>query len=141
MSLPPIRADRRVVFQGLGALGVAVVLAGCGGGDDGDGGAGGAAPEVGAVLASTSEVPVGGGIVLSDAGVVITQPTEGEFVAFSAICTHQSAEVDMVTDEGIQCPLHGSRFSIEDGAPTVGPATEPLPTVEITVEGDQILSA
>ena len=31
---PPFHPTRRIVFHGLGALGVAAVLAGCGGGDD-----------------------------------------------------------------------------------------------------------
>ncbi len=131
------RPSRRIVFQGLGALGVAVALAGCGGGGDDEGGA--ETPETGAALASTSEVPVGGGLILD--GVVITQPTEGDFKAFKAICTHQGTTLDAVGDDGIECPLHGSRFSIDDGSATTGPATEPLTAVEITVEGDQILAA
>lgn len=134
----PVRPTRRILFQGLGALGVAVALAGCGGG--GDSGAA-AEPDAGTVLASTSEVPVGGGLILSGDNLVITQPTEGEFKAFTASCTHQGTGLDAVGDEGIECPLHGSRFSIEDGSATTGPATEPLTEVAITVEGDQILAA
>lgn len=72
---------------------------------------------------------------------MITQPTEGAFEAFEAVCPHQSSALDAVGDEGIECPLHGSRFSITDGSATRGPATEPLSRVEITVEGEQILAA
>ena len=99
--------SRRIVFQGLGALGVAAVLAGCGGGDGGS-----AAPETasGTALTPTADVPVGGGVILN--GIVVTQPTEGEFKAFTAICTHQGTQLDAVTPEGIRCPLHGSLFSI-----------------------------
>jgi len=129
--------SRRVVFQGLGSLGVAFVLAGCGGGSDG----GSAAPEAGTALASIDEVPVGGGLVLSDENIVITQPTEGVFVAFAATCTHQGSPIARVGDDGLECDLHGSRFSISDGSATRGPATEALPTVAITREGDQILAA
>lgn len=133
MSEP--RATRRIVFQGLGALGVAAVLAGCGGGSDGSD----AAPEAGASLVAASEVPVGGGVILD--GVVVTQPTEGVFKAFTAVCTHQGTALDQVTDEGIQCPLHGSRFSIEDGSATTGPATEGLTAVAVTVKDDQVVAA
>lgn len=136
---PIARPSRRIVFQGLGALGVAAVLAGCGGDDEGGGDQ--PEPESGASLASTSEVPVGGGLILADQNIVITQPTEGDFVAFAATCTHQGSALDAVGADGIECPLHGSRFSIEDGSVTTGPATEALPTVEITVDGDQIVAA
>jgi Rieske Fe-S protein len=95
----------------------------------------GSAPADG--IATTSEVPVGGGVVLVDDEVVITQPTEGEFKAFTAICTHQGCTVGDVTDT-INCPCHGSMFSIEDGAPTGGPASSPLQEISISVDGDQI---
>jgi nitrite reductase/ring-hydroxylating ferredoxin subunit len=130
--------SRRIVFQGLGFLGVAAALAGCGGSSDASDSDASAEATSGTTLATTDEVPVGGGIVLTDAGVVLTQPTEGEFKAFAAVCTHQGAALDAVTSEGIECPLHGSRFSIEDGSATHGPATDALAEVAITVDGDQI---
>src|SRR5947208_859122 len=93
------RPTRRIVFHGLGALGVAVALAGCGTdnagstepGADPSGGsdASGTGAASGKVLATTSEVPVDGGLILPDDKVVITQPTKGSFLAFSAVCTHQ----------------------------------------------------
>ena len=129
------RATRRIVFQGLGALGVAVALAGCGGGSGSA-----EAPTSGSMLATTGEVPVGGGVVLSDVNVVITQPTEGTFKAYTATCTHQGTPLARVAEDGIECDLHGSRFSIEDGSATKGPATGALSEVVITVEGDQILA-
>lgn len=130
-------ATRRIVFQGLGALGVAVALAGCGGGGDD---AESSAPASGDVLATTDEVPVGGGLILSDQKLVITQPTAGTFVAFTATCTHQGSPLSSVSADGIVCPLHGSVFSITDGAPTKGPATEALKAVEVKQDGDQILA-
>lgn len=133
--------DRRIVFQGMGALGVAAALAGCSSSSSsGDEEASGL-PDAGTELATTDEVPVGGGVVLADAGVVVTQPTAGEFKAFTAVCTHQGAALDKVGDDGIECPLHGSRFSVADGAPTSGPATDPLGEVPVTVDGDRILAA
>ena len=138
----PAQHTRRLVFQGMGALGVACVLAACGGGgDDGGGGGGGAAPEAGATLIATSEVPVGGGVVVSEANLVVTQPTQGEFKAFTTACTHQGTPVNQVDGADIICPNHGSRFSITDGAALKGPATAPLDEVEVKVEGDQVLVA
>lgn len=133
--------SRRIVFQGLGVLGVAAALAGCGGSSDGGDADASAAASPGTALATTDEVPVGGGIVLSDQGIVLTQPTSGEFKAFAAVCTHQGAALDAVGSDGIECPVHGSRFSIEDGSVTHGPATQSLAEVPITVKGDEITAA
>ena len=133
-----IRASRRIVFQGLGALGVAAALAGCGGGSESTS----TVPvEPGAPLVTTSEVPVGGGIVLPDAQLVITQPTEGTFLGFNTTCTHTGAPVNQVDGTEIVCPNHGSRFSIEDGSALQGPASAPLASVELAVEGDDIVLA
>lgn len=89
-------------------------------------------------LASTSDIPVGGGVVFADAGVVVTQPTEGTFKGFGVQCTHAGCPVDKVTDV-IVCPCHGSKFSIVDGVPEEGsPATDPLSSVALAVDGDQI---
>lgn len=129
------RASRRIVFQGMGALGVAIALAGCAGDNDD----GGDSVESGAELTTTGEVPVGGGVVLTDAKVVVTQPTEGEFRAFTAICTHRQLTVTSVEDGIIRCANHGSEFDAATGTVTLGPATSSLSPVEIQVDGDKIL--
>lgn len=98
-------------------------------------------PSAGAALASASAVPVGGCFVNADAKVVVTQPTEGDFKAFSAVCTHQGCLVESSSDGEIPCPCHGSRFSLEDGSPVTGPATAALAAVEISVDGDSITEA
>lgn len=132
-----IRTTRRIVFQGLGALGVAAALAGCGGGTETNV----APPEPGVPLATTSEVPVGGGIILPDAQLVITQPTEGTFRGFNSACTHQGTPVNQVDGAEIVCPNHGSRFSIEDGSALQGPASAPLTAIELTTKGQDIVLA
>lgn len=69
---------------------------------------------------------------------MVTQPTEGEFKAFSATCTHQGCLVTEVTDGGIDCACHGSIFSVEDGSVIEGPAEDPLPEMTVSVEGQDI---
>ena len=98
-------------------------------------------PSGGAALASVGDVPVGGCFVAASAKVVVTQPTEGDFKAFSAVCTHQGCLVESSSDGEIPCPCHGSRFSLDDGSPLSGPATSALAPVEITVDGDSITQA
>ncbi|MDT0397025.1 MULTISPECIES: Rieske (2Fe-2S) protein [Streptomyces] len=129
------RATRRTVLLTSGAA--AALAAGCGSGGGGDTAAGTAGRE----LTSTADVPVGGGTILKEEKVVVTQPEEGEFKAFSAICTHQNCLVSEVTDGTIDCPCHGSRFRITDGSVAHGPATRPLPEERITVEGNSVRRA
>lgn len=138
---PQFRPTRRIVFHGLGALGVAAALAGCGGGSSDDEGGGGAETKAGTELATTSEVPVGGGLILGDQKIVITQPTEGDFVAFSAVCTHANNTVTSVEDGVIECAVHGSSFSAATGEVEGGPASTALAKVGIDVQGDKILAA
>ncbi|WP_210437673.1 Rieske (2Fe-2S) protein [Nocardioides xinjiangensis] len=92
-------------------------------------------------LASTADVPVGGCFVVASAKIVLTQPTEGDFKAFSAVCTHQGCLVESSSEGDIPCPCHASKFSLENGSPLSGPATAALETVAITVEGDSIAQA
>ncbi|MFI6183294.1 Rieske (2Fe-2S) protein [Nonomuraea sp. NPDC051191] len=99
------------------------------------------APQAGGALAKTADIPVGGGTVFKDQKIVVTQPTAGEFKAFSAICTHKGCPVGGVADGAIVCPCHGSKFNIADGSVTDGPADKPLAAQQIKVEGDQITLA
>lgn len=148
---------RRAVLIGVGAASAAV-LAGCarygpgtgavaGGGSGGEGsggsgdvlsGAAGADGPGGGDSVATTAVPVGGGVILGDRRVVVTQPTTGQFKAFTAICTHQGCTVAQVRDGTINCPCHGSRFSAADGSVVNGPAAQPLRPVDITVSAGRI---
>ena len=107
------------------------------GGSGGSGDSGGSGGTTGP-LAPTSDIPEGGGEIFADANVVVTQPSAGQFKAFDATCTHAGCTVGSVSDV-ISCPCHGSQFSIEDGSVVQGPASDPLPEVPITVEGDQVV--
>ena len=157
---------RRRVLSGVAAVGAAVpLLAACGGSgtggttttddssptqtpndaaapgddsttpgdDDATKGSGG-----GDALATTSQVPVNGGMVFKDQKVVVTQPSAGTFKAFSAVCTHMGCTVAGVQNGTINCPCHGSMFSAADGSVKGGPATKALAAVKIQVDGDSI---
>ncbi|MFE3680851.1 Rieske (2Fe-2S) protein [Streptomyces griseus] len=139
-----MNARRRTVLAA-GAAGAAALATGCGSSGGDGGGDTSATPTAtgdatgGAELARTGDIPVGGGTVLKERKVVVTQPEEGEFKAFSAVCTHASCLVSTVSDGTINCPCHGSRFSITDASVEAGPATRPLPAERISVSGGTIL--
>ena len=58
-------------------------------------------------------------------------------------CSHADyslSEGDVWEDElEIECPKHGSTFSLETGEPQTLPATQPVPTYEAKVEGDDVM--
>jgi len=93
------------------------------------------------VLARTADIPVGGGKILTDKKIVITEPQSGTFKAFTAVCTHQGCIVDSVSGGTINCPCHGSKFSIVNGSVVNGPAPSPLAPVGIEVQGSSIVQA
>ncbi|TMR12978.1 Rieske (2Fe-2S) protein [Nonomuraea turkmeniaca] len=146
--------SRRAVIAGVGAGGLALAITACGGSTD-TATAGGAtessAPQAsaaessaapaGGALAKTADIPVGGGTIFKDQKIVVTQPAEGEFKAFSAVCTHKGCLVSSVESSAIVCACHNSKFNIADGAVTGGPAEKPLPEQQIKVDGDQITLA
>ena len=92
-------------------------------------------------LALISDVPVGGGKILADKKIVITQPRAGSFEAFAAVCTHQGCTVSSVSGGTINCPCHGSKFSITNGSVVTGPAASSLAPVGIKVQGTSIVQA
>ena len=104
-------------------------------------GSGSGAAAAPAALTSTSDVPVGGGKILADKKIVLTQPKSGEFHGFSAVCTHAGCTVGSVSGGTINCPCHGSKFNITSGAVVNGPAASPLPPVNIKVQGTSIVQA
>ena len=145
----PDQTTRRAVLGGVAAVGAGALLAACGGDEPTDsvgggaastsGGDGGADSPEGGLLATTDEVPVGGGTVFQKEKVVVTQPTEGDFKAFTAVCTHQGCTVGSVEGDTIQCNCHGSQYDSADGKVRKGPATKALAPKKVTVEGNEIV--
>ncbi len=158
MSREEAVTSRRVLLGGVGAVGAVSVLAACGGDDDPAGSGSGntgqdPAPTDqaeepgeqtgggGEVIGKVSDVPVGGGALFRQSEMVVTQPTEGQFHGFRAVCTHQGCPIASVESGTINCSCHGSKFALDSGEPRNGPATRPLTAREVTVKGDDIVLA
>src|ERR671920_73480 len=120
-----------------------------GGGDSGGSGggskksSGGDAGAGGTAIASESEVAPGSALKFEDSGnpAFLVHLDNGEFVAYSAICTHQGCTV-AYKDGNLACPCHGSVFDPANGASVVaGPAQRPLPEIPVKVEGGEVIKA
>lgn len=97
------------------------------------------AAATGTVLAAASEIPVGGGKIFTAAKVVVTQPVSGQYLGFSAVCTHVGCILSEVANGTIDCPCHGSEFKITTGAVVTGPAPSPLPKKQIKIVNGQVV--
>jgi Rieske Fe-S protein len=153
---------------GVGAAS-ASVLAACGGSESGGGGGGesgggesggGASKNAetssektggtaekqasgGQAIASTSEVAPGSAVKFKDSGspAVLVHLQSGDFVAYSAVCTHQGCTVAYKNGQ-LACPCHGSVFDPANGAQVVaGPAPRPLPEIPVEVRGGEVVRA
>ena len=152
----PALTRRRLAGLAVGGLSLPV-LAACGGGsgttqsggsDAGSSGGGGTGSSGSAgALVGTAQVPVGGGVILADQNVVVTQPKKGSFAGFSATCTHQGCVLADVAGGTINCGCHGSQFSITNGANVTGPlgspagSVAPLPKVAVKVQGSSVVKS
>jgi|tagenome__1003787_1003787.scaffolds.fasta_scaffold20895334_3 cytochrome b6-f complex iron-sulfur subunit len=96
----------------------------------------------GAVLAALSDVPVGSAVAAKGDGgapVIVAQPTAGTAVAFSAVCTHMGCQVAPAGQQ-LNCPCHGSQYDAGTGKVLRGPATRPLPPVEVHVADGHVVT-
>jgi nitrite reductase/ring-hydroxylating ferredoxin subunit len=122
-----------------------------GGGNSGGGGydggskksSGGDAGAGGKAIASESKVAPGSAFKFKDSGnpAVLVHLDYGDFVAYSAVCTHQGCTV-AYKDGNLACPCHGSIFDPANGASVVaGPAPRPLPEIPVKVQGGEVIKA
>ncbi len=141
----PLTRRSMITIGGAGLLGVgALALTACttGGVGSGTGGAaGGGSGSAGAspVTLKLSDIPVGGATsaTMGSTPIVVAQPTAGNVVAFSAICTHAGCTVAPAGKE-FDCPCHGSRYNGTTGAVLQGPAPSPLAKLTATVSGNTV---
>jgi cytochrome b6-f complex iron-sulfur subunit len=97
----------------------------------------------GQAIARTSEVAPGSALKFKDSGqpAVLVHLQSGDFVAYSAVCTHQRCTVAYRNGQ-LACPCHGSVFDAENGAEVVnGPAQLPLQEIPVEVRGGEVVRA
>ena len=93
-------------------------------------------------VASLSELDDESAVRVEVAGTPICLArSQGEVFAVGDLCSHADVSLSEgdVEDGKIECWLHGSQFDLRTGQPTGLPATRPVPTFPVTVEGDDVL--
>lgn len=125
--------SRRVVVTGIGAAGVSLAVAACGGSDSTS-----TMKTASGSSVAAADVPVGGGVYLQDVSAIVTQPTKGVFKAFSSVCTHQGCAVTDISGSTLVCPCHHSEFDTTTGAVKGGPAGSPLPAKKVSTQGSTL---
>lgn len=93
-------------------------------------------------LAKLADVPVGSAVAAtgpSGEKLIVAQPSAGQVVAFSAVCTHQGCTVAPV-GKSLKCPCHGSVFDAATGKNLRGPAQRPLNPFAVRVSGGDVVA-
>ncbi len=73
--------------------------------------------------------------------VCLARTEDGELFAVDDTCTHEDESLSEGWVEGdcIECPAHNSVFDLRTGDAITLPATEPVPTYPVTVDGDDVV--
>ncbi len=73
--------------------------------------------------------------------LILLVNVDGAYFAMADICSHAYAPLTQgdLNGEEVECPLHGSAFSVKTGEVLSPPANESLETFSVKVDGDDIL--
>src|ERR687891_1587212 len=96
-------------------------------------------------VGKTTDIPEGEArrFVANRIEIAVANLGDGTFLAVDDVCSHAEAslsegEID-VDDETIECPRHGSTFDLRTGKPKSLPATVPILSFPVKVDGDRIM--
>jgi nitrite reductase/ring-hydroxylating ferredoxin subunit len=79
-------------------------------------------------------------VIIDGEEVCLAHAEDGQYYAIGDICTHEEYSLSDGELWGldVECPAHGSRFSLLDGSVTGFPAVIPAKVYEVEVEGDDV---
>lgn len=78
---------------------------------------------------------------LDGTAVCLARTEAGELCAIDDSCSHEEESLSegWVEDDCIECPAHNSRFDLRTGAAVSLPATEPVASYPVVVDGDDVV--
>ena len=92
--------------------------------------------------ASTTEFREGEAVAVTLDGIDVALATDGEsYYALQDLCSHAHVALSEgeVEDCAIECWMHGATFDLRTGQPNCLPATEPVATFPVQLDGDDVL--
>ncbi len=91
-----------------------------------------------------SDLPADGALAVEVSGQpVCLVRTGGEVFALRDVCSHEEVPLSEgeIYDHTVECWLHGSCFDLRTGKPTGPPATKPVATYQVKIDGDDVFVA
>jgi len=93
-------------------------------------------------VGTAKDIAEGGMRVFDIAGTKVSVASAaGTLYAFDDTCTHMGCSLATGKLDGttVTCPCHGSQFNVTSGAVLRGPATKPVRSRSVKVEGENLL--
>jgi 3-phenylpropionate/trans-cinnamate dioxygenase ferredoxin component len=93
---------------------------------------------------AVDQVPEMGTLAVELNGIpLVIVKSGGEIFALQEFCTHEDVSLadGDVYDHTVECWLHGSCFDLRSGKPTGPPASRPLATYPVRIDGDDVYVA
>jgi nitrite reductase/ring-hydroxylating ferredoxin subunit len=71
---------------------------------------------------------------------VLVCRVDGQYYAVANECSHARQRLDYGKLKGheVVCPLHGARFDVRSGQCRAAPATQPIRTFPVTLQGGKV---
>jgi len=95
-------------------------------------------------VAGRGDIPAGEMLIVQlDGEEIALANVDGEIFAFGNECTHRGGPLGegVLEGEEVECPFHQGRFNVKSGAVVQDPPTEPIPTYQVRVDGDDVMVA
>jgi len=95
-------------------------------------------------VAGRGDVPAGEMLIVEIEGEeIVLANVDGQIYAFGNGCTHRGGPLGEGLLEGdeVECPFHQGRFNVKTGEAVQEPPTEPIPTYQVQLDGDDVMVA
>ena len=92
-------------------------------------------------VAAQADLFDGAGVAVNaDGRDIALFSVEGEVFAIDNLCSHGDARLceGFVEGHQVECPYHQAMFNLRDGTVSCGPATEPVKSWPVKIEGGRV---